>query len=377
MLLLIARVKNFKRNVIILIETYDNMCMITYDDYISLKRSKLTRRTVTVSFRRYFRILNYADVSDLQSLSISYLSSGRDYFDDIKNYLRSLVDLGYAPNTISNSMHVIYEFLRWNGFEYTPIQLSIIRSLKPRSVGVRDEDIFDVRKLRSLLYHCDTCLTALILVLVSSGMRIGEALSITSEQIRDNEIYMRVDQMKSRKPHVYYISSEALQALDEWKRVRDIAILNADNRTKKCFNHFPVNREPIFVYSYSFVSRKFKNALSAAGLSRLTFHSIRKFTDSTMKLYIPSNLANSLIGHYEEGDISYRRYSRDQLREAYKKVEPYLIIQAPENYAELQSETQQQLSNHDKLLVQVLEEKMDLEKRLQRLERLVNALEQE
>jgi len=45
-----------------------------------------------------------------------------------------------------------------------------------------------------------------------------------------------------------------------------------------------------------------------------------------MKLHIPINLANELIGHDEGLSVHYRRYGKKQMREAYRIVEPYLSI---------------------------------------------------
>jgi hypothetical protein len=51
----------------------------------------------------------------------------------------------------------------------------------------------------------------------------------------------------------------------------------------------------------------------------------------------------ALVGHETGLSPAYRRYTEEELDEIYLKLEPYLNIQAPKEYAELQGQTAREL----------------------------------
>lgn len=292
-----------------------------------------------------------------------------------------MMQSGSAPTTIHNRVGHVQYWLKWNEILLSPSQISILKTHMPRKVTIHDEADITRDDLVSLVNHADILMRAILLTLASSGMRIGECLSFRLDQLRNNEIHLTYQQMKARKPHVYHISSEALQAIDEWMKVRDIRLSQARNKSVKCLGLVvSMSDDRVFPFAYQSVSAMFVSLQKVAGCyeydagsgrARRTLHGIRKWTDSQMKIHLSVNLANALIGHFEPGDSSYRRYSPEQLNDAYAKVEPHLVILAPQEYAELKSETQQQLASHDKLLVALVEEKVEMQKRMDSLERIL------
>lgn len=356
--------------------------MITIEEYLDFKRSERTRYTVRSALKLYFVYVAGEEPADLDEYVKSYFTSDRDYFRDVVGFRDSLISSGYAPKTLNFRINYVLHFLEWNGVQFTPLQSSMIRVKLPRNVAIRDDDTYDIQKIQSILAHSDVFLRALVLVLVSSGMRISEALSFTEAQIHENEIHMQAGQMKAAKPHIYFISSEALAALAEWRKVRDEAVRQANKKTY-CLGIPLKHSDAVFPCSYNTARMKFQNVMRKAGLyekdisvnqARLTFHGFRKFADSTMKAHITPNLANALIGHFEAGDSSYRRYTLEQLRAAYAEVEPYLTISAtsPELSKGMQ-EVKETLATHDRLLLEVVGENYELKKRMGALERILKA----
>ncbi len=78
--------------------------------------------------------------------------------------------------------------------------------------------------------------------------------------------------------------------------------------------------------------------------------------ESTAKLHQPENIVNALIGHDEGLSKHYRRYTSEQLRDSYKVIEPWLCIEAPVSYAELQGETKQALSEQNAVIVSLVKD---------------------
>lgn len=341
--------------------------MYPLTSFLETKKSRSNYNSARCAITQYLAFV-YPDEQDrdFEALSIRYLQEEQNHFDYLQGFVRWLEGEGLSPNTVHTRIAHLRYWFSWNDISLTPAQLSNLKTHMPRRVTIHDEGDFTRGDLLSLVSHADVMMRAVLLVLVSSGMRIGECLSIRFNQLQGNEVHLSYQQTKARKPHVYFISQEAMRAVDEWLKVRDVKLSQSRTKTEKCLGHISkAEDDRIFPYSYAVVVVKFNRLQEAAGCyerdpnsgwAKITLHSIRKFTDSTMNIYISKNQANALIGHFEAGDSSYRRYTREQLREAYAKVEPYLTILAPQEYAELKSETQQQLASHDKLLVGLMED---------------------
>ncbi|HJK77562.1 MAG TPA: site-specific integrase [Methanocorpusculum sp.] len=221
----------------------------------------------------------------------------------------------------------------------------------PRICTVHEDHPLTRQEIQSILSHADPLMRALILLLASSGMRIGEALSICPDDIRLGEpsaVHLSRDRMKARTAHTYYFSSEAQAAISEWLKVRDAYLTTAGVRTRLCLKHKTSRSSCIFPLSAATIREKFVRILKAAklyelceesGRATITLHSFRKWSESTMKLHIPINVANELIGHDEGLSKSYRRYSDQQIKAAYLSVEPHLSVLAPPDYSELREHT--------------------------------------
>ena len=342
----------------------------SYNQFLETKKTRSSFSSSATALSQFLRFIYPDNEDDLDVLSLRYLTENRVYFDDLQLFVTYMIQSGSAPTTIHNRVgHVKYWF-KWNEILLSPSQISILKTHMPRKVTIHDEADITREDLVSLVSHADVLMRAILLTLASSGMRIGECLSFSLDQLRNNEIHLTYQQMKARKPHVYHISAEALQAVEEWLKVRDVRLSQARNKSVKCLGLVvPMSDNRVFPFSYQSVAAMFVSLQKVAGCyeydagsrrARRTLHGIRKWTDSQMKIYLSVNLANALIGHFEQGDASYRRYSLEQLRDAYAKVEPYLTILAPQEYAELKSETQQQLASHDKLLVGLMQDNYEL-----------------
>ena len=79
----------------------------------------------------------------------------------------------------------------------------------------------DVRKLLSVVHH--TRDRALILLLLRTGMRIGEALGLTLRDLdlRDRKVHLFEGEKNSHGEGGLLLSDDALFALKRWLRRRD------------------------------------------------------------------------------------------------------------------------------------------------------------
>ncbi|MDO5844998.1 MAG: hypothetical protein Q4Q53_07640, partial [Methanocorpusculum sp.] len=233
-------------------------------DFVNSKRTESTKKMVKYCLSSYLTFINNGvKIDDMETYSLSYVSSEREFFNDVIRYVDFLLSSGRAPKTISNYIFFIRLWLRWNNIIFNPVQESILTNKMPRSVAIHDEDYLNPSKLTSILSHSDILLKTIILFLASSGMRVGECLLIEYSQIRGNEIHMSASQMKAAKPHVYFVSKEALNSLLEWNKIKAKYLLLADARRTKCLNYSDgsgYRSEVVFPISYQTINTKFSNA---------------------------------------------------------------------------------------------------------------------
>lgn len=352
----------------------------TFQQFLDTKRAPRSVMAARVGLSQFLNFIYPDSGEEVELLSIRYIKenvTNPQHFTNLLRFVKYLDEKGDAPNTLHGKYANVLTWLKWNDVVFSPAETGRLKSILPRRVTVHDEGDLTKDKIVSLLSHSDVMMRAVILVLVSSGMRIGECLSIRSDQLRENEVHLERQQMKAGKPHVYFISREAVKAIDEWLKVRDVNLERSRKKTKNCLGISSVSSDDdlrIFPYSQSVVSVKFVHLQTKAGMyeydvnakrGRITLHTFRKFTDSTMNLHISKNMTNALIGHFEYGDGAYRRYSREQLREEYSKVEPHLVMLAPPEYAEDMSEYNKRLNNQNSTLAIMADELVQQQKSLE------------
>ena len=348
----------------------------THLSFSLLHRSRATQNAVKKSIRDYLRFITTtftASDTDLLTIQPGYLRKHPDLiFQDLLSYLTWLDHEKHnSPNTLRLKLHYTKAWLQYNNIHLSPGNEKILRNLQPRITIIIEEAELTRETIRSIAEHADILTKTLLIILASSGMRISELLSILPEDIvfgDPGEIHIPRERMKAGKAHTYYISQEAEECLREYLRTRDQLHLQTIKMTNIRFRRQEDKR--IFPISYGTASHRLLSAEKRAGLhawsragkrSKITYHSIRKWTESTMKLHIPINIANELIGHDEGLSVHYRRYGKEQLRKAYKIVEPYLSIYE-ENTEDLFSPTQEETL---RILIKKQEEIME---RLTRIE---------
>ena len=163
----------------------------------------------------------------------------------------------------------------------------------------------DVKRLLSVID--DTQDRALILVLLRSGMRIGEALSLTVNDldVRDRKIHL-FEGEKNSQGRVVYLSDDALFALKRWLRQRD---------QKKEFVFYTRGHNHL---SYSTARFRFKTYLQKAGLEGkdYTVHCLRHtFASELLNAGLRLECLQQLLGH-QDIEVT-RHYARltDRTRE--------------------------------------------------------------
>lgn len=188
-----------------------------------------------------------------------YFNNGRDYDDDLIKFWRSMPKI--APCTRACRITTVKNFMEENDIIIKRKTWKKIKHQKKSTPQLKDH-VPTVSELKQILIHAGCKERALFLTLASSGMRIGEALSINLDDIelKNNrgdllepaKITIRQDISKNDTPRITFVSNEARDALIEWLRIRDQYLKEAceNVRTLHLINKDP-NDPRVFPFSWS------------------------------------------------------------------------------------------------------------------------------
>jgi integrase/recombinase XerD len=239
---------------------------------------------------------------------------GRAYLEhisrpDIEAWVEHEQDRGLKASTVNMRLGIVKAFLRFlMEREVLPAELLSKRMIIKVPDGLpRAMDPDDVRQLLSVIE--DVRNRAMILILLRTGMRVGELLNTIMEDVNLKERRIEIyEASKTRVGRVVYLSDDALKALKAWLEVRkpDRAYL---------FYAQGKHRQRI---TYPAVRAMFVKVLEKAGLSHkgYTLHCLRH-TCATDLLNAGMRLecVQQLLGH-STVEMT-RRYARltDRTRE--------------------------------------------------------------
>ncbi len=226
---------------------------------------------------------------------------------DLEAFIEHEQDRGIRISTVRTRLACIIAFLH-----FLMEQEIIPGSLLKRSIKLKLPDTLpramnpaDVRKLLSVID--DTRDRALILLLLRTGIRIGEALGLTLNDldIRERKIHL-FEGEKNSMGRVVYLSDDALFAIKLWLRRRD---------PNKEFVFYGHGNKPI---CYSTGRSRFVKYLQRAGLEQkgYTVHCLRHtFASELLNAGMRLECLQQLLGH-QDIEVT-RRYARltDRTRE--------------------------------------------------------------
>jgi integrase/recombinase XerD len=227
--------------------------------------------------------------------------------EDLEAFIEHEQDRGNKITTIRTRMACVIAFLHFL-IEQEVISGAALKKrikLKLPETLPRAMNPLDVKKLLSVIE--DTQERALILMLLRTGIRIGEALGLTLNDldIRERKIHL-FEGEKNSIGRVVYLSDDALFALKRWLRQRD-------QRKEFIFYTRSYTR-----MSYSTARSRFSRYLKSAELGErgYTIHGLRHtFASELLNAGMRLECLQQLMGH-QDIEVT-RRYARltDRTRE--------------------------------------------------------------
>jgi site-specific recombinase XerD len=228
--------------------------------------------------------------------------------EDIEAFVEALQDRGLKLSSVNTRLRNVYAFIRFLIIEYKVVSWELMERKIKLKLPDRLPRAIDPQHLDQLISSIDDCRDrALILLLLRTGMRIGELLNCRLEDIDLTEQKILIYQSdKTSVGRVVYYSEDAQQALLSWLRVRD-------PHKKHIF--YGRGDRPL---CYETARSIFKKCLQKAGLqySGYTLHCLRHtFATDLLNATMPLECLRVLLGHCSL-EIT-RRYARlsDKTRE--------------------------------------------------------------
>jgi len=332
-------------------------------EWLNTYANSNTRR-VFLAGVKHFLVSVYGDkaAEDFENLGDQYIkeckSGGRDWFKDLLKYAADLH--GKPPKSARAFMSGVKSWLEYClDVELSRKQSRLILGRLPKGQRARTEEAELTREtLRKILAHADVKGRALFLFLASSGVRVGEALQLRLEDVNlavdPPTVTVRGEYTKSGDTYTTFISSEAREALEQWLRVRESYIHSAANRGRGLGRTKRMQDPRLFPFSQGVAEQMWYTSIEKAGLNskdestgryKLHVHMLRKWFISQAKIAAPESVAESWAGHSGYLDEAYRRYTRQQLVDFYKKAESYLLIHVPSDVHKLQTKTQKDIQD--------------------------------
>lgn len=314
-----------------------------------------------------------------EHLADRYLSSNPNHVQDMIDFLASFGDR--PPKTAQMYITAVREFLIFNDFSFSDKDKRRIKNKVPKGGAQTIERELDLEVVRTVLAHSDLKLRTLVLVLISSGLRLNEALTLKLSDVDLSngigQITVRAERTKTRQQRITFCTPEAGAAIREWLKVRDAYIEAAKNKSNGIQRKRATGDDRLFPFSDSNLNQMWENALIKAGLvnrdqltGRLDIHphSFRKFFSSQLRVVVPPDIVEVLMGHRTGGIIgTYRSYSRKDLQGYYEKGMHLLTVTMPKEIREIESEFKEKLAGHSEILEQIVRENIELKRDIENL----------
>lgn len=319
-----------------------------------------------------------------ENLVDQYIEEKRNYSKDMADFVVSLQSR--PPLSAKQTFNSVKEFFNYYNLQLSAKDLKFIRFKLPKGKVRTIERDLDIDTIRTIIQHLDVKGRALVLVLASSGMRINEALSLNLDDIdlksKPAVITVRGETSKTGDNRITFISSEAVQAVNEWMKVRSDYIQSSANRNQGLVENGRAKPKSsdddgrLFPFSDQNANTMWDNAVVKAGLftrdkntnrKQLHYHQFRKFFISQLSLIVSKEIAETLAGHNGYLTDSYRRYTKKQLAEEFKKGEHLLTIQAPKELQEIESEFKAKMQTHSEIIENIVKENIQLKQEITKI----------
>ena len=324
------------------------------NEFLEFIGSPATKASYKSALKEFFKFLNTTPdayiTEDIRLLENSAKIKALDKYS--KDVLRFFMHIKArkAPHTVTGYMSTIKVFLRNQNIEIEGKVWDQIKHTKPKNRAITKEKPLTPEDIAKILDRGEILEKALFLCLASSGVRVGELLQVTKDDIDMTKSPTKIEiiydssqgrTVKDRDSRTVYVSAEATAYIKQWLTVRDTYVARAVNRTNINTWHGLVTKKAqdnrIFPYSQTTIKFLWDQMCKKAGLYEIDprthynvrhIHCLRKF----FKTYFSrvedphaKEATSRLLGHDEYLDANYLQIDQE-LPAIYLKGEKHVTI---------------------------------------------------
>ena len=260
----------------------------------------------------------------------------RSPVNELSGFMNSLGEM--SPRGQHSYLSGAITFLEHHGIELSPAERKRIRRRAPKQVTVTEEEVLTREGIIRILNYSPVQMKALIMVMCSSGIRLGEALGITVDDVdlQGDPVALHIPKKiaKNKLPRTTYITSETAKVLREWMAYRAEYLEKKRGRPEY---RTPLDDPRVFPFNDSAGTDMFILACQKAklhhtdrntGKSTIRLHSCRKWFRSNLVKAGGNALdvTEKLMGHAGYLATSYVRLTEAEIQTFYRENEHYLYI---------------------------------------------------
>jgi len=289
-------------------------------DCYSNKKTVSNYQSAVAHYIRFVTETPNANYCELDMLAASYLERISDGIQNVVHDLKRFS--GYLEKKYSPAYRSLILTITGIWLDDMDVKISSrkYRRIMPRFASfqsIREETEMSSELFIKFYQIFPRWCSTLLVVMLGTGMRIGEALQINKSDISWSEIrpiiHIRAEITKTKEARKVFLTSEAACELQNY-------LLNRHDEDPRVF--------PFRVESAQFQMRCAADKLGYGGtrLRSVHWHMTRKWFISQFSLAASKEVAEELAGHKGYLSSSYRRYSQDDLMTEFLKAESTVSI---------------------------------------------------
>ena len=348
------------------------------------RKSKSTYETYSISLSYFQTFLSESEYHDhnVETILAPLIEGKINVYKLLDKFVGFLVDGDRKLSYRSIYVYIagVKSYLEYNDVDISPNKFKKMVTLPSKQK--RNKQPIDAEDIRTILSSCTNVrLKALLFVLASSGMRVGEALSLRNSDVTfvesPTKIYIRAENTKTKQERDVYVSDEASREL---KRFID-SRYDAKEEYRKYPNHliFPkrsIKRETVNIRMlYVRVHDQFTKLLEKVDMDKrndgqlrrkVTFHSLRTFVKSTIATHTNTDFSEFYLGHSYS---TYWNVKENEIKQLYLKCMKYLTFLDFSLVESIGKDFESKLEERDKEIDQMkIEHKKELQELKQDME---------
>jgi integrase len=303
-----------------------------YDNFLHSIRSPSTKVVYANSLKRFADFMEADSYDQLLSLKPKQAE------DRISAYIDHLKEQKLAPRTVRSLVTAVKTFYIRNR---RSLNWEWLSGFLPEQVKVVEDRMYTKDEIRKILDKCDERKRVMVLLLLSTGMRIGALPLLKLRHLKKWEkegIYQFTVYAGTKDQYATFCTPECTQALDSYldfrKRFGE-TLTDESPLLREQFNKDKADK-PQAMKLWGIIA-VLNNLLYEAGVREkgkphtrknvMRFHAFRKYANSMMhEAGVDSVVKEMLLGHSVGLEESYLRKSDKQLLYEYLKVVGLLTV---------------------------------------------------